>query len=113
MDAWANGAYGGDQMSALERELREVLQREQPSAGFDRRVLERAALARRSQQRQWKWISTAVAACLVIGLTSVYWQRERQAERAQEQLVQALQITAQKLALVERMATKNLTGQEK
>lgn len=99
-------------MSDIEQELREALRRKQPPAGFERRVVERAALSRRSREHRWRWIPAAVVACLLISVGSAYWQRQRQAERAKEQLMQALQITGQKLALVGRMAAENLGKQE-
>jgi uncharacterized protein HemX len=100
-------------MSDIERELREALQRKQPPDGFDHRVMERAALSRRSKGRGRQWIPAAIAAFLLISVSGAYWQRQRQAARAKEQLMQALQITGQTLTLVERVAAKNLGKQER
>lgn len=100
-------------MSDIEQELREALRHKQPPAGFDRRVAERVALSRRSRLRWRQWTPAAVAACVLMSIGGAYWQRQRQAERAKEQLVLALQITAQKLTLVERAAAKNLGKQER
>lgn len=100
-------------MNDIERELRETLRRKQPPAGFERRAAERAALSQRSGRRRWQWISAAAVACLLMSISGGYWQRQRQAERAKEQLMQALQITGQKLTLVERVAAKNLGKQER
>jgi hypothetical protein len=100
-------------MSDIERELREALQRRQPPAGFGQRVAERAERAQRNRQRRWQWIPTAVVAGLLMSVGGAYWQRQRQAEQTKDQLMQALQITGQKLTLVERAAGKNLDRQER
>src|SRR5580693_701280 len=98
-------------MNDIDRELREALQRKQPPAGFHRRVMERAVLSRRSLRR-WRWIPAAVAACLLISVSGAYWQRQREAERAKEQLIEALQITGRTLTLVQQVAVKSLGSRQ-
>jgi hypothetical protein len=99
-------------MSDMEQELREMLQRRQPSPGFAGRVLRRVDPAQRPHWRRWRWLPAAVAASLLLSMSGIYWQRQHQAEQAKEQLMQALEITAQKIALVQRVAAKNLRSQE-
>jgi len=97
-------------MSDMERDLREVLQRREPSPGFAERVLRNVEPPMR--RRSWNWIPATVAACLLLSVSGLYWHRQSQAEQAKDQLMVALQITAQKIALVERVAAKNLRTQE-
>ena len=99
-------------MSDIERELREALRRRQPPAGFGQRVAERVARSHRYRRGRWQWIPEAVAG-LLMSVGGAYWQRQRQAEQTKDQLMQALQITGQKLTLVERAAGKNLDRQER
>jgi hypothetical protein len=104
-------------MNDIDRELREALRRKQPSAGFASRVAERVEQSRGPRPHRWRWIPASIAACLAVFAGDVYWERYRQPERAKEQLMLALQITGQKLNLVEgmaveRMAAKNLEKQE-
>lgn len=100
-------------MSDLERELRAVLNRKQPPAGFERRVAERVASSRRFARARRRWIPAAVAAALLIAISGAYWQRQREAERGKEQLILALQITGQKMARVEQIAARHLGTEEK
>jgi hypothetical protein len=86
----------------IEDELRAALRREEPSLGFTQRVVARAQPAAKSKWFMPRMIwAAAVAVMLVVGFTATvqYRQanRQKQAERAGREAVQALRITAVKL----------------
>ena len=103
-------------LNDFEQELRKALGRKQPSDGFARRVLEQTKPERSRRNWQWSWrwnwAPAAIAASLVLGVSGIYWQRERQTEQARQQLQQALEITARTISHVERVAVKNLKKDE-
>ncbi len=93
----------------IELQLRAALARKEPPPGFAQRTVARAtgitvtAPAPRRPARVW--VSLALAAMLLIGFSAAGIQRVREQRRADEvkqQLMLALQITSQKLAVVER-----------
>jgi predicted proteasome-type protease len=91
----------------LEDELRQALRREQPSAGFAKRV---AALAFERRQRRkvirgWMAIAAMLAAgALVTTEVRDYQVRQREAgEKAGRQLLIALRITGHKLRNTQRL----------
>ncbi len=91
-------------MNTFEDHLRHALRREDPPEGFEARVLARVQRApRRSPARPWLMAASLLALLLPMG-----WMYHRQterrreaaeAERAQAELLLALQITSQKLNL--------------
>jgi hypothetical protein len=92
----------------LEDELRAALRREDPSAGFAKRVVARAQSSRarnasihyRTRRPIHRMIlAAALAAMLVVGFTSTYEYREMKAERASRDAVIALRIASEKLNL--------------
>jgi len=90
-------------MNAFEEQLRASLQRKDPSEGFADRVLLRVRQKRRwggMQPRRWL---AAAALLFVTSGSLLYWQREQriqaEGERARAELVQALQISSEKLNL--------------
>lgn len=85
-------------MNDFEQELRNALERKQPSAGFAERVIARSQ--RRSPD--WRLWLGAVAAVLLMGVGVSHYHERQEAMRAKRQLLQALEITEEKLALVER-----------
>ncbi len=90
-------------MDDLELQLQKSLRRKQPPAGFSNRVL--AAAKPRRRASVWSWIPAAAAATLLLGIAGTQYQEYRQGQRAKDQLMQALQITSSKLAVVERTLT--------
>jgi hypothetical protein len=88
----------------LDDELRAALRRENPSAGFAERVIVSAQSSRVPKGpihrpiHRMIW-AAALAATLVIGLTSTYEYRQMKAERAGRDAVLALRIAAEKLNL--------------
>jgi len=93
-------------MNDLESQLREALRRTEPPPGWERRIVKRAAVARRA--RRLRQSASAIAVCLLLAAGGSYWQRQREARQARDQLIQALQITGEKLQVVERAAVENL-----
>ena len=82
----------------LEDELRAALRREDPSPGFANRVVARAQASAKPSRAIPRMIwAMALAAMLVIGLTSTYEVRQMKAERAGRDVVLALRIAADKL----------------
>jgi hypothetical protein len=100
---------------ALDQRLREALRAADPGEPFVRRVMARIGRekaetqilakpgsARRSWPRRMAWISTALAASLLLALIGHQWQQDReQAEglEARARLLEALRLTSEKLDL--------------
>jgi hypothetical protein len=90
-------------MDHLERELRAVLKRSDPSPFFEAKVI--AAASREARGRRsalgFRWASAILAMTLVVA--GVFWQQERAAEErargeaAKARLMLALRITSAKL----------------
>jgi hypothetical protein len=94
-------------MKEIEAELRDVLRRKKPNPEFASRILEQT----RQRRHGWSWgrmWAPAFAAALALIVGVALWERQRQAERAHDELVQALQITAKKISFVQNVAIKNL-----
>lgn len=93
----------------LEDQLRQALRREDPPEGFAERVIQQAGPARlqfRSPERRrprfrflWPAVSVAAAAAMVFSLSVSY--RHVQEERAGRQAIEALQIVAEQLNMVQ------------
>ncbi len=87
-------------MSDFDERLRSALARKQPGPGFTGRVMAKLPERRRTPWRAW---AAAMAATLVLTMGGLKFRDERrQAEEAKRQLMLALEITGEKLALVER-----------
>jgi hypothetical protein len=82
----------------LEEELKSALRREDPPLGFANRAIAHAQSkpAPRRAMPRMIW-AAAIAAMLVVGVTSVSQYRQVQSERAARQAVTALRIAADKL----------------
>ena len=86
----------------FEQELRQALERKEPAKGFTEQVLRQVAPARRRPALRG-WASMAVAASLFTGMFGVMrYEEYRKGERAKDQLMLALRITAKTLDTVER-----------
>jgi hypothetical protein len=95
----------------LERQLREAFGRVEAPAGFSERVLARAAKedASTPQPRAWlRWFGTgglrwaaACALCVSLATSGIlyHYEREKQGERAKQELMLALRITSSKLQI--------------
>jgi hypothetical protein len=84
----------------LDDELRAALRREDPSPGFANRVVARAQPSAKPSRAIPRMIwAMALAAMLVIGLTSTYEVRQMKAARAGRDAVLALRIASEKLNL--------------
>jgi hypothetical protein len=97
-------------MSDFEERLRQALRPLDPGEDFTARVLARVAAdvpARpaRRLQRQLRWLPVALAASLVavIVMRIQYREREIQGLEARRQLIEALEVTSQKLDLAYRI----------
>jgi len=95
-------------MTDFEDQLRRALERKEPSPGFAARVVARATQARRpAPWASWRgWAAAAVAASLgVVGLGLEMEHRQRvreQGEAARAQLIQAMEITSNKLQKIQK-----------
>jgi len=91
-------------MTNFEDELKAALRRKEPPLGFANRVMRR--IERPRPAFRLRWAAWAVAAGLILsagGLRYHSYQVERaQGERAKRQLLLALEITSEKLSLVQR-----------
>jgi hypothetical protein len=96
-----------DEMN-FEQELKNALERKQPAKGFAERVIaqvepveQRPRVIGVSKLR--RWAPLAIAASLMCGTFGVVrYEEYRKGERAKEQLMLALRITARTLGTVER-----------
>lgn len=109
----------------LEDELAEALRRKQPPRGFSNRVLERiegSPAARASAWRRRAWRG-AIAASLVIVISSGVWLREQREERlervqgeaAKQLALVAIHIASQKTSMARervRDIESNVTSKE-
>lgn len=91
-------------MNPLERQLHEALRRQDPPEGFAERVLQRAKKAPPLRRRPPFLLMTAASILVLLvpmGLGYHAYERHRRAEieRAQAQMVLALQVTSQKINL--------------
>ncbi len=85
----------------FELQLRAALSRKEPPLGFAQRTIARAAQPPRRPVRVW--VSLTLAATLLLAFAGVHRVREqRRADEAKQQLMLALKITSQKLAVVEK-----------
>ena len=94
-------------MKEFESELKAALRRKSPGPDFVREILAQT----RPRPQRWTWGRTwapAFAAILALVVGAGLWERHREAERARDELVQALQITANKISFVQNVAMKNL-----
>ena len=81
----------------LERDLRAALARREPSLDFTKRVMAQLPPARKRPGANW-WKRGAIAAAVALLASSAYqYQEYRRALHAKQQLMFALQLTAQKL----------------
>jgi len=89
-------------MNPFEDQLRSALRREEPPAGFGARVLARIP-SRTLFGPRLRWAAAMALGLLLIGGGLEYRQRraEAEAERAKEQVLSALRITAEKLRVVD------------
>ena len=103
-------------MEQFERNLREVLRRREPPAGFETKVFARA---REMDQRNgilrfwpwsWQWTAAAMLSILILGSAPIYRWRQNQidAEKSKQELMLALRVTGSKLRLVQ----ERLSGME-
>ncbi len=111
-------------MDRFEKELREAMGRVEPPAGFAGRVLARVAAEQAKPgllERMWTAVSmprirlaaVAAAMCLVV-FAGIGFQREArrraEGEKAKQQVMMALEITAQKMHLAQRGIERMRTG---
>ncbi len=105
-------------MDRFEEQLRQALRRTEPPPGFAERVLERAAAE--AEGRSWwrrfaevlrmpgrRWAVAALAGVVI--LAGVGYEREmrrRQGERAKQQVLEALEITAEQFQIARRHVEK-------
>lgn len=91
----------------FEAQLREALTRAPAPDGFAGKVLERVTASRR--QPRWR-APLAVAAAVLVAIGAVGWQRleeQRRAEEAKRQLMLALEITSEKLSVVNQVLNRS------
>lgn len=94
---------------SLEQELRRALNRKDPAAGFDDRVLARVAARERVPMRvptrRWPRAALSLAASLAIAFGGTYYMQERRAREARalteqraRQVVLALQVASETIS---------------
>ena len=89
----------------LEDRLRQALRPIDPEAGFVERVMARIDPVPASKQVSRRWFPAALAASALLGVVLIHaWQadRERRGLEARRQLIEALQITGEKLDVAYR-----------
>ena len=94
-------------MSRMDDDLRFALRRKEPPPGFADRVLARlpVTLPARRPSRVWRW-AAAAAACVLLAAGGDQYYQYRRGMEAKRQLLLALEITQEKLELVESRLKK-------
>lgn len=91
-------------MNQFEDQLREALRREEPPADFTDRVMRRIQEESRPKVVRMplrRWFPVAAAACML--LSAGVWRYEQyRGEKARDQLLLALEITGEKIALTQQ-----------
>ncbi len=93
----------------LELQLRAALQRKEPPPEFAARTIARAP-AEAARRPIRAWMPLAMAATLLITFAAAgiqHVQEQRRADDAKRQLMLALQITSEKLAVVEKVLDRS------
>lgn len=100
-------------MDDLERQLRTALQRQEPSAFFESKVLAAARREEQGRRSAWRTRWTAALATAAMLAAGVVWQHQRDVEEkaerargeaAKAQLMRALKITSAKLQEIQQKA---------
>lgn len=95
----------------IEDQLKQALQRQEPSPGFAKRVIAQAQPApvvRKRPIRTWGPAIGAIAAVLVAGVGIEEHRHQQKAEQAREQAELALRIAAEKLVAVQSKVFQTL-----
>jgi len=85
-------------MREFEEELRSVLHRQEPPAGFAQRVLARTRPKGAARHRNW--VAAAIAAGLLLSLGGFEY-RQYEGRKAKRELVLALEIAGSKLSIAQ------------
>lgn len=88
-------------MNRFEDELRAALGRRDPPAGFAERVMARIDPPPQRLSRARWWAVAAVAASLLVGIALPSYREHRRGQEAKEQVLLALHITAEKMAVAQ------------
>ena len=95
----------------LDKHLQDALRPVDPGEQFAQRVLSRVAsdAAARRTRAPWLWQSAAALGVVVLGTLAVYQWQERRAQglEARRQLIEALQVTGEKLDLADRVVNES------
>ena len=84
-------------MNHFEDELRQVLQRKQPPAGFAEKVIAKQA----KPKTAWRWLAIGLAASLACAGTFEF-HRYQQGMHAKQQLMLAIEITSNKMSAAQQ-----------
>ena len=90
-------------MTDFDRELREALKRREPPRDLTGSVMARIGWDRPTAWERWRWVPAVagIAALLVLSVGGYRWEEYRKGQQAKEQVMLALKVTAQKLAVAE------------
>ena len=90
-------------MREFEDELRSVLRRQEPPAGFADRVMARARP--KGAPRRTSWVAAAIAAGLLLSLSG-YGYRQYEGRKARRELLLALEIAGSKLSIAQEKISR-------
>ncbi|MCC6587446.1 MAG: hypothetical protein IT168_12190 [Bryobacterales bacterium] len=95
-------------MNEFDGLLKSTFRRREPPPGFADRVLSRlpSPAPRRSAPQHWPRLLALAASLVVVTVGSVEAYRYRQGQRAKQQLMLALEITAEKLDVARNKVTE-------
>ena len=91
-------------MSDLERDLQEMLKRREPPRDLTPLIMARLPRVERKPEfrfRQWVPAFSAIAALLVLAVGLFRYDEYRKGQQAKQQLMLALEVTSQKLAMAQ------------
>jgi hypothetical protein len=86
-------------MMDFDQELKKALKRREPPRDLTGSVMARIETVPKAR---WRWIPAAgIAALLVVGVGGYQWEQYQKGQQAKRQVMLAMRVTAQKLAVAE------------
>lgn len=89
-------------MTDFDRQLSEALKRREPPRDLTASVMARIEPRRRATWSARLWVPMGIAAMLILGVGVYRWQEIQKGREAKRQVMVALEVTTQKLAVAQK-----------